>query len=248
MEKTINVHVPEGYAGTPIEVVLREGRANDIKDPKKYNATGLAIAGIGAYVGGRAFAATPQENLVIVEYCLDPENSFIHFIGHENDPNATDLMAKLEKCQDLIDFKINSDYFFTQNELERLVKKHAHCFADPSQAQQFLSNLRNFEVRYEQMVKKEDDRKGNTLAHEENAIKFAKGSIELKWDLKMPLFEGTEAKSFTVELEIEKGKNNMPTFGFYSMEIELMLKQEAFDLINDAVDKLKSQFVCIQKI
>ncbi len=53
-------------------------------------------------------------------------------------------------------------------------------------------------------------------------------------------------KQFTVEIEIERGRNNLPEFGFYSLDVQMLLLESASEAILTEVEKFQDDFVCLE--
>lgn len=243
----IQVHVPEGYNGSPIEVIVREGVAPKINEPIAFGRKKVTIGTMFALVAGGVFNATPKENKGILLYNLQPDGLGLEFIADPNDALAPILHGNLELNPDLVAFGINKDRYFSGRDLIKFARKFAHCFADPGQPTKLIASLQNFEVKFEQVHKKEDDRKGNASEQIKSALKFTRGEVPLAWDLKLPLFKGTPDVEFTVEIEIE-AEGGHPAFAFYSLEVELLLRKLGPDLITTEVNKFAKQFKTLEVV
>lgn len=248
-ENLLNVNVNEDVvkSGKPFVVELHttEHNAPTLNEKQKFSKH-VTLSSIHEFVSKRVFPKPVQENKAIITYCLHPDNASVDFDEDPNDKLATKLTSKLKINPDFQDFNINSQSHFSQKELENLIRTNAHCFVNLQDAKDLIKKLQNFEVRYEQTVKSKDDRQGNTENAVNTAIKQHAGEITGELKLAMPLFLGTEKKSFSVEIEIERGRNNMPEFGFYSMDVQMMLLEHSAELILNEVKKFRDDFVCLE--
>ena len=100
-------------------------------------------------------------------------------------------------------------------------------------------------VKFEHEVTKTDDRKGNTEDSVKNSIKYHKGELQNTLALSMPLYVGTDKVDFSVEIEIDRD-GTTPVFSFYSLDLEVQLKEIAEQLINTELEDLRKDFTCIQ--
>ena len=183
----------------------------------------------------------------MIIYSDDPDSAWIELKESPNDALGTVITAQLLDNKDFIDFGINKDKQFTQQQLEKFIRQKAHCFESVDDARKLIDSLRNFEVRYEQTVKKEDDRAGNKENTQKEAIKFAKGELPKVLNLRMPLFKNQPAVSFTVEVEVDRQPHsNLPVFSFYSMDVELQRRAIAETTVLNAVEVMKKTHICLR--
>jgi hypothetical protein len=237
MEKeNINLTI-NGDVKNPIEIVLREGEALKHQYPKKYVATGVITA-------PKDFIKQIVDKAkVVVEYYYKDQKIKLNADPTNNE--GAEIIGQIVVNPDLMAFGINKDRFFTSADLIKHTRKYAHCFSTPQEAKELIQTLQNFEVKFEQTHKKEDDRKGNTEDSVKNAIKFHKGEVKDKIQLLLPLFVGSPKVAFEVEVEIEK-QGTAPVFGFYSITMESINQQQVESLINEELKILKKDFTCIQ--
>ncbi len=237
MEKeNINLTI-NGEVKNPIEIVLREGEAIKHQYAKKYSATGVITA-------PKDFIKLIEDKTKsIVEYYYKDQK--IKLFADPTDNEGAEITGQISINPDLVAFGINKDRFFTSADLIKHVRKYAHCFSTPQEAKELIQTLQNFEVKFEQTHKKEDDRKGNTEDSVKNAIKFHKGEVKDKIQLLLPLFVGSPKVAFEVEVEIEK-QGTAPVFGFYSITMESINQEQVEILIDKELTALKKDFTCIQ--
>lgn len=240
----LNVSVPTDYDGKPITIVFREDSAASVNNPVRF-AKKVSVQTIHEFIKGKKYGGTPKENTGVLMYNLQADNLGLEFLENPNDELATKLIANIELNPDFIAFGINKDRYFQGRQLINHCRKYAHCFAEPSQAQRLIAALQNFEIKFEQTHKKEDDRKGNAEEQIKSALKFVKGEVPTIWQMSMPLFKGAPNVEFSIEIEIE-AQGGHPAFAFYSMEVELMLRETGTETIMNEVDKFKEQFTTLE--
>jgi hypothetical protein len=226
-----------GELKDPIEIVLREGQAAPIEQPVKYVVEGVIDAPL-------EYSKTINDiTKAIVEYSFwdkfiiikeDPKNKF-----------AGSVKGTIVLHPDFVAFGINKDKMRSSKELINFVRKYAHCFSSMEEAKELITSLRNFEVSFEKIHVKSDDRKGNTEESVKNAVKYSKGEVKSLLTLSMPLFEGGPKVPFTVEVETEV-EGSSPVFGFYSLDMEVILRDQTEEMITNVVDQLKKDFICLQ--
>lgn len=238
----------EALGGKPLVVELHTTEHNAPTLNEKVNFTKhVMLSGIAELIGKRTFPADVTKNKAILIYSLNPDRPALNFYEDPNDELATVLTSTLKTNPDFLDFKINEGSPFTQNELEQLVRTHAHCFQNVQDAKDLIKNLQNFKIVFEQIIEKKNDNQGNTKDLVETAIKQSEGSVTDELKLAMPLFLGMKRQDFTVEIEIQKDKrSNLPVFGFFSLDVELQKREAAENAILSEVNKLRDKFVCLE--
>jgi hypothetical protein len=235
-KENINLTI-NGEVKNPIEIVLREGEAIKHQYPKKYVTTGV----IGSPVKFSSMVKNKEASVVEVYYIERKIKLF-------EDPTNTDsaeVVGQITTNPDLMAFGINKDTYFTSTQLIKHVRKYAHCFKTTAEAKALIETLQNFEVKFEQTHKKEDDRKGNSEESVKNAIKYHKGEVKTDLKLSLPLFVGADKVDFDVEIEIDR-QGTTPVFGFYSINMETIILEETEKLIDSQVEILEKEFTCIQ--
>lgn len=206
----------------------------------------VTVPSISEWISKRKFVDEITENKAILTYCLNANNPSIRFDEDPNDSLATVLTSKLAVNPDFEAFNINSDQYFTQQELLQLIIKRAHCFASLNDAKDLRTKLQNFVVKYEQTIEAKNDNQGNTKDLIETAIKQHEGVITGELSLSMPIFLGMKKHQFTVEIEIQRGHQNRPTFGFFSLDVEMLKRTAAEEAILTVVEKWQDKFVCLE--
>jgi hypothetical protein len=225
--ESINLTI-NGEIKDPIEIVLREGEAIKPSYPQKYSTAGV----IGAPA---EFAKKIKDKSnSIVEFSI--KDLWIKLYENPTSKDAAIIEGKLLLNPELVAFAINKDLYITSNQLRKFILKYAHCFENISDGKDLIKCLENFEIVFEQAHTKSDDRKGNQEESVKSAIKYSKGELKTIWNLNMPLFIGSPKASFQIEIEIDR-KETTPVFGFYSLELEVLLRAEAERLILGELSK-----------
>lgn len=228
-----------------IELIQRTGTAKKIFERRTFSLLVL-IGSIYEWVSKRTHPTPVQENPGVIVYSRNVDAPFIKYLQDPNDELATTLTAKMEVNPDLDAFGINRGVRFTQKELENHVRTYAHCFESLEVAKDLIKRMQNFDVRYEQQVKKTDDRRGETEDLVKSALKFAKGELPATLTLRLPLYVGTDAQDVEVEIEVDRGRANMPEFSFYSIDLEVRKQNIVKTTIEGEVEKFREGFPVLE--
>lgn len=244
-EQKVILTVPPDYNGTPITLIVREGEAEVIKDNVLTYKQDVTIQSIKEFTEKR-YPDTTLNASGVIEFSVDPQSPFIKFLANPENKEAIILNSKLVINPELQAWGINADLKFTPEQLRKQVMKLSHLFAEPAAAKALISNLRNFQVKFEDEVVKADNRQGGKEDSIKQALTFIKGSAPQIIDLKLPLFKNTPPVDLQLTIEID-AENKQPVYSFYSFELTELLVSKAKEYIEEIVNPLRTKFVCLEK-
>jgi hypothetical protein len=249
-----NIYLPENYNGNPIEIVVREGEApkplNTVQ-PRKREFIG-DIHSVFSYAKERyniPESLSEKHHDSLIEFCDDPDRPWIVLDTDINNPLSTTIKGQLLKNPDLRPFEFNRGAVFTNKSFIAVIKENAHCFKDTHTARALIKQLQNFVAKFTTEVEDLDDKQGNTKFKIETKLEAAKTGIPEILEFNMPLFNGERKANFNVEVEIEVVMNNgkpEAKFGFFSLELNQLIRDEAERIINSQIELLQSYFTCIR--
>lgn len=222
MEKE-NIHLNVIGDKGPIVIELLEGPARKQEYPVKYVKSGTINAPF-------LFVKRILENkkLAVVEY--SEAEKWIKLLEDPTSNYGAEIKGEIKLNPDLEKFGINKNKYFSGQELLNHVRSFAHCFQTTAEAKELIKSLQNFDIKFEQSYIKTDDRKGAKEDSIKSAITYNKGEVKTELTLSLPLFVGSQKVLFDVEIEIE-ARDGKPVFGFYSINMEQIIKDETTHLI-----------------
>jgi len=166
------------------------------------------------------------ENKVVKNTMFDPKNCQLQinrkdlkmtlFCG-ERAEFKTEISGALRANKDLDAFKINTDTRWTARDLSRLLKMKSFFFQDRAIAEKLGNNLLNFTGKFEAEIVKADDLKANTV--DSFVTKFS-ANIDLFFTLNMPVYIGTKATPFKVDICIDVADPKNVKFWMESVALE----------------------------
>ena len=130
-ENKINLVVPKEYNGTPIEVVLREGKAPvalDPKEPKKVSIAGTIDAPL-KWLEKRVELINQKKTHIIV----NRDKMGMALTIDETDYYQTEIGGVLQPSKEMQEFGINTDKKWEPIKLSQFFKMHRAFFKDKSQ-------------------------------------------------------------------------------------------------------------------
>lgn len=194
--KKVVVNLPEGT--TQAEVIIREGAACKILDPKapvKINLSGV----IGAPVEflKKRLSEVEQINPKRCHVLVDRQKVSISLITSENDEyNTGKVVGTLQTHPKFIEFGINAGKNWEPNELGQFFKMNRAFFPDKAENMKLVSELKNFEATVNSKVEKQKSEKGD---FKDNYSGVVMSNLPAAFTLELPIFKGMPAESIEVE-------------------------------------------------
>lgn len=173
------------------EILIREGKTYDQKEPRKISIDGI-IDAPAVWTEKRPQQIDPKKSYVTVNY----DAMIIELVINENSPYYTRVSGQLQVSQELQRVKINSGEYMTTYNMSEMLKMNKALFKDKQQGMLLVSQMRNFEAKVTNDIKDCNDNRGNTIQLKAQAVESnTPGSFVLS----IPLFKGLPP----VELEVE---------------------------------------------
>lgn len=194
-ENKLNVVVPRDYNGTPIEVVLREGKAPvalDPKEPMPVNITGTIDSPLRWLEKRVGLMDQKQANITV-----DRDNMKISLVDKETDFYNNGVCGILQLSKEMKEFGINTDKVWEPNKLSLFIKMHRAFFTDKSQNMQLVSTLKNFKAKVNQDIERSKEENGSKV---DNYSQVVDSNLPKSFKLFIPLFKGFPCEEIEVEI------------------------------------------------
>ncbi len=194
--KKVVVNLPEGT--TQAEVILREGAAVKVLDPKapvKINLSGV----IGAPVEflEKRLSELEQINPKRCHVLVDRQKVSITLVTSENDDyNTGKVVGTLQTHPKFIELGINTGKNWEPNNLGQFFKMNRAFFPDKAENMKLVSELKNFEATVNSKVEKQKSEKGD---FKDNYSGVVMSNLPEAFTLQLPIFKGMPAESIEVE-------------------------------------------------
>lgn len=195
--ETEKIQINLGEGVTNAEVILREGAAPKVLDPKEPIKTNISGV-IGApfeYLSKRLGTGqfTQERSHIIV----DRENISITLVINEDDFYSTGIVTgTLEFHPKFIEFGINSGRSWTPVELGTFLKMNRTFFPDKTVNMKLVSDLMNFTAtvnnKIERSVKESGDRT-------DNFAQVVNSNLPASFNVAMPIFKGMPTEDIEIE-------------------------------------------------
>ncbi len=179
------------------ELIVREGQAAKIYEPRKVNLTGNIFAP-GEYFEKRR----PEISSILdkTHVVVDMEGLSITLCVNDRDEFAHTITGRLEFFKDFLDFGINRKKKYGVQELYSMLRLKRAYFTKREDHALILDQLKKFEANTEIEFKATNDFKGTAALHK---IEKCKTNLTYNFTLNIPIYKGIPASTFPVEIEFE---------------------------------------------
>ncbi len=211
-----------GYQGN--ELVIREGEALELKPPAKIKLAG-DIHSVATFFAKRyADASVGNGNQLVDKYStvimVDREGMVITAYLNPQDPDGTEITAKLELTPELKQFCINTEKQFTREELVKIIRFNRRFFnAEPYEG--ILNSYMKLNLTGTTELSVGSDNRGNKDIAFKKLINSQ--NIPQEFVLNIPVFKGFPGESFRVEVCFETTDASV-RFWFESVELNELIE------------------------
>ena len=195
-DKKIVVNLPEG--ATKSEIVIREGLAKKLLDPKppvKINLTGVLNSPFEFLKKriGDPEQIDPKRCHIIV----NRNDISIMLIFNENDEYTRgQVIGKLEFHPKFLEFGINTGKVWNPTELGMFFKMNRAFFPDRQTNMKLVSELMNFSATVNNIIERSVKENGNKT---DNFGQIVNSNLPESFTLKVPIFKGMKSESIEIE-------------------------------------------------
>lgn len=194
-ENKLNVVVPKDYNGTPIEVVLREGEAPVVLDPKEPER--VVISGTidtpFRWLEKRIELINQKASNIIV----NRDVMGIALTVDETNYYQSDIRGELETSKEMMEFGINTEKKWEPIKLSKFLKMHRAFFTDKSQNMMLVSTLKNFKAKVNQDIERSKEENGSKV---DNYSQVVDSNLPKSFKLNIPLFKGFACEEIEIEI------------------------------------------------
>jgi hypothetical protein len=194
-ENKLNVVVPKDYNGTPIEVVLREGEAPVVLDPKEPER--VVISGTidtpFRWLEKRIELINQKASNIIV----NRDVMGIALTVDETNYYQSDIRGELKTSKEMMEFGINAEKKWEPIKLSKFLKMHRAFFTDKSQNMMLVSTLKNFKAKVNQDIERSKEENGSKV---DNYSQVVDSNLPKSFKLNIPLFKGFACEEIEVEI------------------------------------------------
>ena len=230
----INVVVPKDYNGTPIEVVVREGKAPvaiDPKEPERIVIDGT-IDAPARWLEKRVELIDQKSSNVVV----NRDNNSLHLMVDETNYYRTEIGGMLQTSKEMDEFGINTGKTWEPAKLSQFLKMHRAFFKDKAENMTLVSTLKNFKAKVNQDIERSKEENGSRT---DNYSQVVESNLPKSFKLNVPLFKGFANEEIEVEIYADVDGRDV-SLSLVSAGANEAIEEYKNRVIDEQIERIKS--------
>jgi len=212
------------------EVLIREGKALELKEPLKVNFTGT-IQSVVNYFEKRQNVCNAENSRVEYDY----EAGTLKLIINEKNHYHDTIQGKIQFSKEYEQFGINTDKLWSPEALVKFLKMNKQWFPDNERHLALVGAVQKNNAKINSSLEKEKDDRGNKT---DNFNRTVETNIPVEMTLQMKLFKGSErVYTFIIEIGVDATDTGIRIW-FMSPELAEIINIEVKETIDAALAKL----------
>lgn len=189
IEKLTEMNIEDGK-----DMVIRFGDALPLKEPKYVSIHGT-IDAPARWVEKRKDDIVSADAHILV----DRDHMTITLNTDENNFYSDQIVGTLTLSTEMQEFGINTGEYMSCFDMADRIKQLRTYFETQQDAMKLVSELRNFKAKVDKELELSDDKRGNQKILRAQTVE---SNLPKSFKVNMPIFKGTEKRTFEVEVEI----------------------------------------------
>lgn len=189
IEKLTEMNIEDGK-----DMVIRFGDALPLKEPKYVSINGT-IDAPARWVEKR------KDNIVSADahILVDRDHMTITLNTDENNFYSDQIVGTLTLSTEMQEFGINTGEYMSCFDMADRIKQLRTYFETQQEAMKLVTELRSFKAKIDKELELSDDKRGNQKILRAQTVE---SNLPKSFNVNMPIFKGTEKRTFEVEVEI----------------------------------------------
>ena len=176
------------------EIIIREGKAVELKEPVKVKIQGT-IDAAARWLETRFYCIKEKTCHVIV----NREQLTIALQCNENNHYGTLVVGSLTLSPEYKRFGINEGEYITNFEMAELIKMNRSFFENKSVAMKLVTDLQNFKAKVDKEIEQSNNNRGDRRILINQAVEH---NLPEAFTLILPIFKGTAKQTIAVEVYV----------------------------------------------
>jgi len=225
------------------ETTVRTGQALPLKEPKQISISG-DIKTVSNFLNVRKSLGSGLQtiDLSTAVILVDKKALTIQLLADPENFYGLEVLASLEKSEELKQFYINQVKTFTKDELVKLLKFNRLYFESADKHAQMLLAYQKVQSTVNIKANDSSDDRGNK---ERSFIKEVTSNAPTEFILNIPIFKNFPASKFRVEVCLDVSEGGA-RFWFESTELHEIMNAQVDDIISKELESAEG-FVIIYK-
>lgn len=189
IEKLTEMNIEDGK-----DMVIRFGDALPLKEPKYVSIHGT-IDAPARWVEKRKDDIVSADAHILV----DRDHMTITLNTDENNFYSDQIVGTLTLSTEMQEFGINTGEYMSCFDMADRIKQLRTYFETQQEAMKLVTELRSFKAKIDKELELSDDKRGNQTIMRAQTVE---SNLPKSFKVNMPIFKGTEKRTFEVEVEI----------------------------------------------
>lgn len=189
IEKLTELNTEEGK-----ETIIRFGDALPLKEPKAVSISGT-IDAPARWIEKRKDDIVSADAHILV----DRDHMSITLKTDENSAYSGQIIGTLTLSSEMQEFGINTGEYMSCFDMADRIKQLRTYFETQQEAMKLVTELRSFKAKIDKELELSDDKRGNQKIMRAQTVE---SNLPKSFKVNMPIFKGTEKRTFEVEVEI----------------------------------------------
>lgn len=189
IEKLTEMNIEDGK-----DIVIRFGDALPLQEPKYVSIHGT-IDAPARWVEKRKDDIVSADAHVLV----DRDRMTITLNTDENSAYMDQIVGTLTLSTEMQEFGINTGEYMSCFDMADRIKQLRTYFETQQEAMKLVTELRSFKAKIDKELELSDDKRGNQTIMRAQTVE---SNLPKSFKVNMPIFKGTEKRTFEVEVEI----------------------------------------------
>lgn len=234
IEKLTEMNIEDGK-----DMVIRFGDALPLKEPKYVSIHGT-IDAPARWVEKRKDDIVSADAHILV----DRDHMTITLNTDENNFYSDQIVGTLTLSTEMQEFGINTGEYMSCFDMADRIKQLRTYFETQQDAMKLVSELRNFKAKVDKELELSDDKRGNQKILRAQTVE---SNLPKSFNVNMPIFKGTEKRTFEVEVEINPNDLSCTLVSPDAHDIVVQERDNQMDAVLGRIEEAAPNIVIIEQ-
>lgn len=223
------------------EIVIREGKAMEVREPVKVGISGTLDAParwletrmrLGLVNQGANHVLVDREHLTITLQC------------NENNHYGSKISGSLIVSPEFRRFGINEGEYITNFEMAELFKMNRSHFETKAVAMKLVTELQNFRAKVDKEIEKSDNNRGDKRLLINQVVQ---SNLPEAFNLHIPIFKGTPKQTVNVEVYINPSDFSCTLVSADAIDLLEEMRDSQMDAVLSRIREVCPDIVIIEQ-
>lgn len=221
------------------EIIIREGKAVELKEPVKVNISGT-IDAPARWLETRFDCLKEKTCYVIV----NRERLSVSLQCNENNHYGSHITGQLEISPEIKKFRINEGHYITNFEMSELIKMNRAHFENKTVAMKLVTELQNFKAKVDKDIEQSNNNRGDRRLLINQAVQH---NLPEAFNLHLPIFKGTGKQTIQVEVYVNPSDFTCTLVSPEANDLIEEMRDREIDAVLERIQKRCPDIVIIEQ-